>query len=199
MLEKTIRHLSEEDQRRAEIYAFLARRLRQPPGVADLSDLATLEGDATPFGQAFTELARVSAASSAAKLRDEFIALLGSTDQGGLVPFASYYLNGSRSERTIIELRLALSGLGIANRTTTGEPEDHISQLMDMMAGLITGAYGTAYSMAVQKALFQSHIAPWAEEFFNDLYAAPSASFYRPIGRIGALFIGFEKGALSLN
>ena len=72
------------------------------------------------------------------------------------------------------------------------EPEDHIAALCEMMCGLITGAFGAPADLARQQAFFDTHIAPWAERLFEDLEAASSANFYKPVGTIGRLFMRIE-------
>ncbi len=67
-----------------------------------------------------------------------------------------------------------------------------------MMCGLITGAFGAPVDLARQQAFFDTHIAPWAERFFEDLEAAERAGFYKPVGTIGKLFLRIESQAFEM-
>ena len=60
------------------------------------------------------------------------------------------------------------------------------------MCALIMGEFGAPVPIADQKAFFDTHIGSWATLFFGDLERSPSASFYRPVGTVGRLFMQIE-------
>ena len=71
--------------------------------------------------------------------------------RGELVPFASYYRTGFLNEKPLAKLRGDMARLGIARAESVKEPEDHIAALCEMMAGLITGAFGAPQGLAAQQ------------------------------------------------
>ena len=50
-----------------------------------------------------------------------------------------------------------------------------------------------------QSLLFERHMAPWADQFFNDLSESEAAVFYRSVGRLGMAFMEFEGRYLSME
>ncbi len=192
--------VEKEDRLRAETYLLLARLLEEPPNT-DLLDqmVANLKGDESPFGRTVNALAAAAASPNHEELRAEFHALFIGLDRGELVPYASHYIAGALYSRPLAKLRTDMAELGIARAQQTSEPEDHISALFEMMAGLILGsfAHGPA-SAAEQKEFFQKHLLPWAPRLFADLEGAQSAVFYKPVGRLGRQFMEIERAAFDM-
>ena len=135
--------VADEDRLRAHCYGLLARLLRAAPDQEMLSRLGTLQGDETEFGVALNAVATAAAGASPAAVADEYEALFIGVGSGELVPFASYYLTGFLHEKPLALLRQDMARLGIARADDVHEPEDHVAALCEMMAGLITGAFGT--------------------------------------------------------
>jgi TorA maturation chaperone TorD len=188
----------DEERLRAQIYSLLARLLAAAPDAALLRDLSRAGGDASGLGQAFAALARVAAATEPAAAASEYHELFIGIGRGELVPFGSYYLTGFLHEKPLADLRRALDSLGIERAPSVKEPEDHIAALCEVMAGLIEGSFGPPASLTVQRDMFERHLAPWAARFFADLETAQTARFYRPVGRIGQLFMGIEQTAFAM-
>ncbi len=187
-----------EDLARAHQYQLLARFLAAPPD-AELLDLAaTFEGDESDLGQALRTLASLAARVTPAAAADEYHELFIGLGRGELLPYASYYLTGFLNDRPLAKLRVDMQRLGIARAEEVKEPEDHIAALCEMMAGLITGAFGVRMDLPGQKAFFDAHLGPWAEQFFEDLEGAKSAALYSPIGRLGRVFMGIERTAFQM-
>jgi TorA maturation chaperone TorD len=188
----------EEELFRAQLYSLLSRLLAAPPDAALLRMLGGLTGDESELGQAFAALARVATATTPAGLEHDYHDLFIGLGRGELVPYGSHYLTGFLHEKPLAELRQALARLGISRAADVPEPEDHIAALCEVMAGLIDGAFGEPSPLAVQRALFERHIASWAPRFFADLEAANSSNFYRGVGRVGRLFLGIEATAFTM-
>ena len=197
--EAVIQQILPEDRLRAHQYQLLARFLAAPPDAALLQLAAGFTGDDTELGSALGALARVAARvtpeAAAAEYHDLFIGV----PRGELLPYASYYLTGFLYERPLAKLRVDMARLGIARADEVKEPEDHIAALCDMMAGLITGAFGPPLDLVGQRAFFDAHLAPWAARFFADLEGARSATLYAPIGTLGRVFIGIEQAAFRME
>jgi len=190
--------LPAEELLRAQLYALLARLLARPPGVEFLSAVAQAQGDDSPFGQALDGLAASARAADAGAVEDEFNVLFIGVGGGVLSPYASYYLTGFLHEKPLAELRGDMARLGIARADDVKEPEDHIAALCEMMAGLITGAFGEPADLAEQRRFFDRHVGSWAGRFFTDLETTPSAAFYRAVGTVGLRFLEVEAKAFEM-
>lgn len=181
---------------RAEEYRLLAALLARAPDHVLLRRLSALKGDDTPLGMAHRALAEIAAAIDAEAVSREYFDLFVGVGRGELLPYASYYLTGFLHERPLARLRADLQGLGIERAETQSEPEDHAAILCEIMAGLAAGEF--AAPAADQRRFFDAHLAPWIARFFADLEAAKAATFYRPVGAIGRLFIDIETQAFAL-
>ena len=190
--QQSVTEVAAEDMLRANTYALLASLFRAPPDAARLADLAKLGADDTEMGRALGALGAAARDSMPEAIDDEYHDLFIGVGEGELTPYASYYLTGFTYEKPLAKLRIEMSELGIAKTDDVAEPEDHIAALCEMMCGLITGAFGAPADLARQQAFFDTHIAPWAERFFEDLETASSANFYKPVGTIGRLFMRIE-------
>lgn len=201
--EQTSSALPPEEEQRAQVYALLARLLAQPPGADLLAALASMrsdagQGDASPFGQAVARLAEAARATDARAVEEEFLVLFIGVGGGLLSPYASYYLTGFLHEKPLAALRDDMARLGIARADDVKEPEDHMAALAEMMAGLITGAFGEPADLGEQRRFFDRHVASWAGRFFADLEATPSASFYKAVGTLGRRFLEVEGQAFDM-
>lgn len=191
--------LSEEDRLRGATYRLLATMLSAAPSDTMLGQIAGLVGNATPYGQALDGLARAANETTDDAAELEFHALFIGMGEGELTPYASYYLTGFLHERPLARLRTDMRELGIARADGVSEPEDGMTSLCEIMAGLIEGDFGTPAPIETQRGFFEAHLAPWARRFFTDLEFADSASFYRPVGALGRAFVEIETKALSIT
>jgi TorA maturation chaperone TorD len=191
--------LPEEELWRAHLWASLGTLLARAPDARTLARLAAASGDAeSEIGAALGKLAEAARRTDAERVADEYAVLFVGLTRGELVPYASYYLTGFLHEKPLAKLRGAMAGLGIAARDDVAEPEDHIGALAEMMAGLITGAFGRPADLALQQRFFEDHISPWAGRFFEDLEKAGSAEFYKPVGTLGRVLVGIETQAFAM-
>jgi TorA maturation chaperone TorD len=189
---------AEEDRLRASWYSLLARLLAAPADDEVLAVLRGLGDDDTELGAALRALRAAAGATSPGTLDQEFFDLFVGVGQGELVPYGSYYLTGFLHEKPLARLREDMAALGIARSEGVSESEDHIAALCDMMAGLITGAFGAPADLATQRKFFDDHIGCWAPRFFENLEAASSAAFYMPVGTLGRLFMAVESQAFEM-
>jgi TorA maturation chaperone TorD len=183
-----------EDAMRASAYALLAGFLARPPAAGLLSATAAIVPDpATTIGRALADVALACAGTTAEQAVNEYHDLFIGLARGELVPYASYYLTGFLYDRPLQKVRADLARLGVERAADVAEPEDHVAVLCETMAGLATGAFGAAAPLAAQRTFFETHLAPWAPRFFEDLETARSAALYRPLGTFGRQFMGFER------
>lgn len=185
------------DLLRADHYDLLAVLFGRSPSPDLLAGLASLEGDATPLGRAVTALARAAADADVVAVQREYFDLFVGVGRGELVPFASYYLTGFLNERPLARLREDLRRLGIEATGGMSEPEDHVAIVMEIMAGLASGRFGTA--PGTDRAFFASHVEPWAGRLFRDVERADASRFYRAAGAFGALYMDIEAQAFDVD
>jgi TorA maturation chaperone TorD len=157
-----------------------------------------LVGDDTDLGKGVKALAAAARATTVEAVDEEFFDLFIGVGQGELLPYTSYYLTGFLNEKPLAVLRQDMAELGIGRLEDVKEPEDHIASLCEMMAGMITGAFGAPVDLDRQRAFFDRHIGCWAPRFFEDLQAARSAVFYMPVGMIGSVFMSVESQAFRM-
>lgn len=190
--------IPEEDQLRANVYMLIAQLMARAPDGELLRQVAGFNGDDTEFGEAIRALARAAGSTTPEQAADEHFNLFVGVGESELVPYASYYLTGFLNEKPLARLRQDMRQLGIERADGVSASEDHIAALCEVMAGLITGAFGDAGDLAAQRRFFNDHLAPWAPRFFEDLQGAQSAVLYMPVGTIGRLFMEIEVQAFDM-
>ena len=191
--------ISEEDILRADMYGFLAALFRKEPSDELISTVAALEGDQSPIGGACLTLAHLAKTLDNDLIRNEYVTVFVGVGRGEILPFASYYLTGFLNDKPLANLRADMAAIGIARADGVKEPEDHISSLFDMMAGLIRGSFGRVYSVAEQASFYRKHVEPWAGMLMGDVETAKSAVFFAPAGTIGRAFLDIESQAFSMD
>lgn len=187
-----------EDRLRADLYNFLGLILSAPPDQILLDQCVGLSGDDSEIGKAISGLARVAKVSKPKKVESEFNALFVGLGRGELLPYASYYLTGFLNEKPLATLRTDMAARGMSRSANVFEPEDNIASLMEMMASMIVGRFGTPASLDDQKVFFNRHIAPWAGHFFTDLEAAKNSVLYASVGGVGRVFMEIEREAFRM-
>ncbi len=191
--------VSAEDRLRADFYNFLGLLLAAPPDQMLLDQVAGLTGDDTDLGQAIQAMARVAKVTKPAAAEREFNALFIGLGRGELLPYASFYLTGFLNEKPLAQLRNDMAARGITRAQNVFEPEDNIASLMEMMAGMIVGRFGSPASLEDQKAFWSKHIGPWATHFYSDLEAAENSVLYASVGTAGRVFMEIEREAFRMT
>ncbi len=191
--------ISAEDRLRADFYNFLGLLLAGPPDQLLLDQMAGLSGDDTDLGQAIQAMARVAKVTKPAAAEREFNVLFIGLGRGELLPYASFYLTGFLNEKPLAQLRNDMAVRGITRAKNVFEPEDNIASLMEIVAGMIVGRFGTAASLDDQKAFWNKHIGPWAEHFYSDLEAAEASVLYASVGTAGRVFMEIEREAFRMT
>lgn len=188
----------EEDRYRAQFYRLLGRLLVRAPDENFLTQLRSLQGDETEIGLALGALVAAAQSATPDSVAEEYHDLFIGIGRGELVPFASYYLTGFLYEKPLARLRQDMAQHGVERAEGVSEPEDHIASLCDMMAGFILGDFGTPMPLGEQSAFFDRHVRSWAVRFFEDLAAAKTATFYKPVGALGRAFMEIEATAFQM-
>ncbi|MEY8829972.1 molecular chaperone [Sedimentitalea sp. XS_ASV28] len=182
-----------EDRLRADFYNFLGLLLSAPPDQPVLNQVAALDGDDSELGRAIGAMARVARVTRPEAAEREFNALFIGLGRGELLPYASYYLTGFLNEKPLAQLRADMASRGISRAPNVYEPQDNIASLMEMMAGMIVGRFGTPAPLDDQKIFWSRHIGPWAGHFYSDLEAAEHSVLYASVGTAGRIFMEIER------
>jgi TorA maturation chaperone TorD len=183
------------DAGRAQEYALLATLLASAPSAALLGQIAQLNSDATPLGRAHAALAEAASVAVASEIEREYFDLFVGPGRGELLPYASYYLTGFLNERPLSRLRDDLAALGIERVEKNFEPEDHAATLCETMSGFASGRF--PISLDAQRSFFEKHVSRWMGRLFADIEKAENAKFYRPVGRLGRVFLEIESEAFT--
>ncbi len=191
--------IAEEDRLRADLYDFLGALLAGPPSGDLLRRCAALSGDDTDLGTAIGGLARVAGVSREKAVESEFNTLFIGLGRGELLPYASYYLTGFLHEKPLAQLRRDMAARAITRAPNVYEPEDNIASLMEMMAGLIVGRFGTPAPLSAQQEFWNRHVGPWAGHFYTDLEGAKNSVFYASVGAVGRVFMEIEREAFRMS
>ncbi len=187
-----------EQQHRAGAYTLLAALLRTVPSTATLeytAHLQEVDNDRDELALAMSLLGLAARHSDPMAIDDEYHSLFIGIGRGEIVPYGSWYLTGFLMEKPLGQLRRDLAVLGYERDPAVHEPEDHAAALCEVMALLIQ----EARPLNTQLQFFSQHMSKWLPRFFDDLAAAPSASFYQAVARFGAAFIAFETQYFGLE
>src|SRR6056300_1691031 len=141
-IEMTNPPVAPEDQVRASLYALLGNLLLQVPDQATLERLAALEGSEGDIGSSVDTLSQIAKSMNPGSVERVFNVIFIGVGRGDILPYASYYLTGFLHEKPLADLRATMRRLGLKRSEGVVEPEDHLGTLCEMMAGLITGAFG---------------------------------------------------------
>lgn len=191
--------ITPEDSVRADLYRLLAATLSAPPSTALLAAMSDMRGNETPLGQAIAAVANSARNTNPIAASEEYHELFIGLTRGELLPYASYYLTGFLHEKPLARLRTDMARLDIAADTAVPEPEDHATAVLECMAGLIDGSFGTPASINEQRRFFDAHVATWLPHFFRDLEAAKAAALYRNVAAVGSTFLTIEREAFLFN
>lgn len=184
---------AEENRLRTNLYSLLATLLVRPPDEATLRLLADIKTDGKTDGtlaQCWRELQAEASCRTPGGLDEEFHRLFIGLGRGEVIPYGSWYLSGRLMDKPLARLRGDLAKLGVERRPENRETEDHAAALCETMA-LISGP-DAPISRERQRQFYRNHLASWMPCFFGDLQAAPSARFYRAVGRTGEAFMALE-------
>lgn len=184
--------LAPEDLLRAQLYQLLALALCAPPTEDVLTAFANVAGDDSRLGRTLTSCAEAARSTTPEAEDDAYHELFIGIGSGVLVPFGSYYMTGFLHEKPLAKLRQDMAALGVEQDPDVKEPEDHISSVLEMMAGLIEGRFGVPATLQQQETFFEAHVVSWAPHFFEDLSKTTPSAFYAAVGQLGMAFIEIE-------
>ena len=191
-----------EELARAELYGLLARLWVAPPDAAMLRQFEVAVTQAPQPG-AFLEgpwqtLVAAMRATTPQQARDEYDALFLGVGKPEVFLFGSYYLTGFLNEKPLAELRTDLATLGLARDEKSGETEDHIAALCEVMRYLIAGDDAAMCNLESQRKFFRAHLQPWVEKLCDALDAQPRGEVYRALAAFTRAFMQVEVQGFDL-
>ncbi len=190
----------DENLLRAYTYSLLAGLLAAPPPASLLRLLDQIPGREVGGGTlagAWKALKEAATEMSAVEVEEEYQQLFVGVGCGEVMPYGSWYLSGFLADKPLAVLRADLATLGVERRPEVRETEDHAAAVCETMAMICAGT--NRISPVRQKKFFHDHVVSWMTLFFRRVQQAPSARFYRAVGRMGAEFLDLEKTYLSLE
>jgi TorA maturation chaperone TorD len=179
---------------RTDCYVLLAALMNRPPSPELLELLRNLRWNKDipqRMQETLTDLIKTCTDSPTTVINDEFNRLFVGLGQGELIPYGSWYLEKMIQSRPLAAIRSDLRKLSIVRQSNTGEPEDHVGALCEIMA-LITQEQKDITSEE-QAHFFDHHIFPWMQDFFSDLQSVQNALFYPAVGKFGSCFLAAER------
>jgi TorA maturation chaperone TorD len=192
-----------EDAARAHLYGLLARLWHREPDEAILKtsmDWAfSKDGAESPLANAwrfFCEHAQdVLEKNGLPDAAHEYLSVFGGIGKAEISLYGSHYLTETYREHTLADLRGELADLGLGRKAEAGEPEDHISGLLDTMRHLVLRGSDDA-SVEVQARFFNAYLASWYGRFAKLVLSQESTSFYRPVAAVLEAFLDLELEVL---
>jgi TorA maturation chaperone TorD len=197
--------VSPEDQARAAIYGLVSNLFYAAPGrellatIAQAGEDIAVQGADSELGRAWRELQKAAAAADESALRQEYDDTFISTGRAPVFLYGSFYMAGFLMEKPVAKLRDELARLGFARTAESGETEDHISALCDVMRLLILGDETRAAApVSVQREFFVRNIAPWYEKLSGAIADAESTDFYKTAAMFARKFFDLESQSFEM-
>jgi len=190
--------LPPEEEARANFYGLLARLFYGPPDAQLLETLAGATGmDAEDgeIGPAWERLCLAAGQTDKEAAREEYDTVFVGTGKAPVTLYTSAYSIRYATDAPLVELRGALSALGLARRDGASEPEDHIAALCDTMRHLIALQ---KRDLVEQSVFFKRWIGPIAGPLCDAIEADPSLSFYKSVARFAKAFFDIEQSAFEM-
>ena len=196
--------LSPEDEARGHVYAVLARLFAGGPDASFLAALGASvpwpDEGGNPLAEAWNRLILASKAMDADAAQQEYTELFIGVGRSTVDLHAAHWVTEATSEKPLVAVRSDLARLGLARREGSTTYEDHLSVLCETMRMLVAGDGERApMSIAVQRAYFDRHIAPWIVKCCNAIRDCPLANYYRRVAEFTTLFMAIERDSLAID
>ena len=164
-----------EELQRAELYGLLARLWHAPPDAALLEQFAVAVTEAPQPGSflesPWQDLVAALRASSVKEATEEYEALFVGIGKPDILLYGSHHLAGALNEKPLVALRADLAEIGLARDAaveTSGETEDHVAFVFEVMRYLIAGDDIAVCNLERQRRFFREHIQPWVGHSLAD-------------------------------
>lgn len=191
-----------EEGARAELYGVLALLWLAPPSAELLAQFRVAVTEAPEAG-AFLQgpweaLVGALRSTTVEQAQDEFDALFGGVGKPDVLVYGSHYLAGFLNEKPLALLRQDMAQLGLQGDAQSGQTEDHIASVFEVMRYLIAGDDVAVCNLEQQRRFFRTHIQPWAEQLCNAVDAHPRAQLWRAVADMTRAFVQVETQGFDL-
>jgi TorA maturation chaperone TorD len=192
-----------EELQRAELYGLLARLWFAPPDAALFEQFAVAVTEAPQRGAfletPWQELVAAMRAIGEQAATDEYEALFIGIGKPDILLYGSHHLAGALNEKPLVALRTDLADLGLTRDTASGETEDHVAFLFEVMRYLIAGDDVAVCNLERQRRFFRSHIQPWVGGSLCDAVEQhPRARLYAALAVFTRAFLQVETQGFDL-
>ncbi len=191
-----------EELQRAELYGLLARLWLAPPDAALLTQFAVAVTQAPEAGAFLEEpwqaLVAAMRAADAQAACDEYETLFISAGKPDILLYASSHRAGALNEWPLVELRRDLAGLGVGQDAASGDTEDHIAFIFEVMRYLIAGNDVAVCNLERQRRLFRAHVQTWVGTMCDSIASHPRARLYAALARFTHAFVDVEAQAFDM-
>jgi TorA maturation chaperone TorD len=186
-----------EELQRAELYGLLARLWFAPPDAALFEQFAVAVTEAPQRGAfleaPWQELVAAMRAVGERVASDEYEALFIGIGKPDILLYGSHHLAGALNEKPLVALRTDLAELGLTRDTASGETEDHVSFLFEVMRYLIAGDDVAVCNLERQRVFFRNHVQPWvAGSLCDAVEQHPRAKLYAALAVFTRAFVQVE-------
>ena len=191
-----------EELARAETYGLLARLFAAAPDAALLRQFAVAVTQAPEPG-AFLEapwqdLVAALRATTVSAAAEEYEALFMGIGKAEVLLYGSYYLAGFLNEKPLAVLRSDLAELGLTRDAASGETEDHVAYVFELMRYLIAGDDLAVCNLERQRVFFRAHLQPWVERLCDALQAHPRARVWAAVAAYTRAYMQVETQAFDM-
>jgi TorA maturation chaperone TorD len=186
-----------EELQRADLYGLLARLWLAPPDAALFEQFAVAVTEAPQRGSfleaPWQDLVAAMRASSPPAAQEEFEALFVGVGKPDILAYASHHLAGALNDKPLVALRADLAELGLTRDVDSGETEDHVAFLFEVMRYLIAGDDPAVCNLERQRRFFRAHIQPWvATALVDAVQGHPQAVTYAALAAFTGAFLQVE-------
>jgi TorA maturation chaperone TorD len=189
-----------EESARADLYGVLARLWAAPP---DASLLRQFDAAAAPAPGSFLEapwkaLADALRETTSEAAATEYDALFLGLGKPEVYLYGSYYMSGFLNETPLVALRKELDSLGLGRDPGSGETEDHVAFLCEVMRYLIAGDDIERCNLERQRRFWRGHMQPWIERLCDAVQSHDAARIYAAVAGLTRAFAHVETQALDM-
>jgi TorA maturation chaperone TorD len=186
-----------EELQRAELYGLLARLWFAPPDAALFEQFAVAVTEAPQQGAfleaPWQELVAAMRTVGEQAATEEYEALFIGIGKPDILLYGSHHMAGALNERPLVALRTDLAELGLTRDTASGETEDHVSFLFEVMRYLIAGDDVAVCNLERQRLFFRTHLQPWvANSLCDAVRQHPRAHLYAALAAFTHAFAQVE-------
>jgi TorA maturation chaperone TorD len=186
-----------EELQRAELYGLLARLWFAPPDAALFEQFAVAVTEAPQQGAfleaPWQELVSAMRTVGEQAATEEYEALFIGIGKPDILLYGSHHLAGALNERPLVALRTDLADLGLTRDAASGETEDHVAFLFEVMRYLIAGDDVAVCNLERQRRFFRAHVQPWvAGSLCDAVEQHPRARLYAALAAFSRAFVQVE-------